>query len=68
MVENFKINSSEIDNIKKISKQDRDYRIKNLNLFNQKGFPNKKDEDWKFSDFREIIKNNFENLDIKSEC
>ncbi len=65
MVENFKINSSEIDNIKKISKQDRDYRIKNLNLFNQKGFPNKKDEDWKFSDFREIIKNNFENLDIK---
>ena len=42
MIENFKINSKEIDKIKKISKVERDFRINNLNLFNAKGFPNKK--------------------------
>ena len=51
MIENFKINSKEIDKIKKISKQEKDFRIDNLNLFNKKGFPDKKQEDWKFSDF-----------------
>ena len=39
MIENFKINSKEIDKIKKISKQEKDFRIDNLNLFNKKGFP-----------------------------
>ena len=45
MIENFKINSKEIDKIKKIGKVERDFRINNLNLFNAKGFPNKKQED-----------------------
>ena len=44
MIENFKINSKEIDKIKKISKQEKDFRIDNLNLFNKKGFPDKKQE------------------------
>ncbi len=42
MIENFKINSKEIDKIKKITKKERDFRIKNLNLFNKKGFPKKR--------------------------
>ena len=29
---------------------------KNLNLFLEGGLPNKKDEDWKFTDFNAIIK------------
>ena len=64
MIENFKINSKEIDKIKKISKEERDFRIKNLNLFNGKGFPNKRHEDWKFSDLREIVYKNFKELNV----
>ena len=64
MIENFKINSKEIDKIKKISKQEKDFRIDNLNLFNKKGFPDKKQEDWKFSDLREIVYKNFKKLNV----
>ena len=65
MIDNFKFNSEEIDKIKKISKEEKDFRIKNLNLFNKIGFPNKKKEDWKFSDFKEIIYKNFKKLNVK---
>ena len=64
MLENFKINSREIDKIKKISNLERDFRINNLNLFNEKGFPNKRQEDWKFSDLREIVQKNFKKLNV----
>ncbi len=66
MIENFKINSNEIDKIKKITEEEKEFRIKNLNLFNKTGFPNKKSEDWKFSDMREIVYKNFKKLIIKS--
>ena len=66
MIENFKINFKEIDKIKTTSQEEKDFRIKNLNLFNKLGFPNKKNEDWKFSDLREIINKNFKKLDIKN--
>ena len=42
MIKDFIINSNEIDKIKEISKKEKDFRIKNLNLFNKVGFPNKK--------------------------
>ena len=64
MIENFKINSKEIDKIKKISKEEKNFRIKNLKLFNEKGFPNKRHEDWKFSDLRDIIYKNFKKLNV----
>ena len=67
MIENFKINSQEIDKIKKITKKERDFRIKNLNLFNKKGFPNKRHEDWKFSDLREIVYKNFKELNVNNK-
>jgi len=67
MIENFKINSKEIDKIKKITKKERDFRIKNLNLFNKKGFPNKRHEDWKFSDLREIVYKNFKELNVNNK-
>ena len=64
MIQNFEINFDEIDKIKKISKQEKDFRIDNLNLFNKKGFPDKKQEDWKFSDLREIVYKNFKKLNV----
>ena len=62
---NFEIHSSEIDKIKKISEKEKKFRIKNLELFKAAGFPNKRYEDWKFSDFRNIIDTNFNTLDTK---
>ncbi len=66
MTNSFKINSTEIDKFKNLSSEEKDFRIKNLNLFNQTGFPNKRNEDWKFSDFREIVQKNFSKLNIKN--
>ena len=64
MIENFKINSSEIDKIAVLNQKDKDFRIKNLESFNRKGFPTKQQEDWKFSDLREIFTKNFEKLTV----
>ena len=66
MIENFKINLKEIDKINLINQDDKNYRIKNLEFFNQKGLPTKKDEDWKFSDLREIFSKNFEKIDVNN--
>ena len=63
-MENFEINSKEIEN-KKITPEEKDFRNKNLKLFNSFGFPNKKIEDWKFSDLKNIISKNFNKLDVK---
>ena len=62
MVENFKIDSTEIDKIKLINNEEKNFRIENLNSFNSKGFPSKKEEDWKFSDVRAIFTKNFKKL------
>ncbi len=67
MIENFKINESEIDRIGKFSEKEKSFRIKSLNFFNTNGFPNKKIEDWKFSDFKQIISKNFTKLNINIE-
>ena len=64
-MQNFEINSNQIDNIKKITAEEKNFRIKNLQFFKQVGFPNKRHEDWKFSDFRDIIDKNFEELGIQ---
>ena len=64
MIENFKISLKEIDKINLINQDDKNFRIKNLEFFNQKGFPTKKEEDWKFSDLREIFYKNFKKIDI----
>ena len=37
-------------------------REKNFELFLKRGFPNKKDENWKFSDLNFIISKNFKNI------
>ena len=64
---NFKIDTIEIDKIGKFTKEEKDFRLKNLNYFNDKGFPNKRNEDWKFSDLKEIVSKNFNKLDLKLE-
>ncbi len=64
---NFKVHSDVIDKIGKFTKEEKNFRLKNLNHFNKVGLPNKQEEDWKFSDLREIVSKNFDKLDIKLE-
>ena len=54
---------------KKISKKDTIAKIRaeNFEKFAQLGFPNRKLEDWKFSDFNRIISNKFKNININLE-
>jgi len=63
MTENININESQIDKISEITLEEKKFRIKNLELFKAAGFPNKRYEDWKFSDFKNIVDKNFNNLD-----
>ena len=51
-----------IDKIKDLTSEEISLRKKNLDLFYQTGFPNKKDEDWKFSDLNSILSNNFNKI------
>ena len=64
-MQNFEINPTQIDKIKKITTEEKSFRIKNLEFFKATGFPNKRLEDWKFSDFRDIVDKNFKELDTK---
>ena len=66
MLENFKFDINQIDDIKNITKEEKKFRIQNLNYFNENGFPNKRDEDWKFSDLKEIISKNFNKFNFKN--
>ena len=45
----------------------KEIKEKNIDNFLKKGFPNKRLEDWKFSDLKQIILNNFENLNFLNE-
>ena len=63
MNENFKISPSEIDKIKLLNQKDKNFRLENLKLFNQQGFPTRNQEDWKFSDINQIFSKNFKNLE-----
>jgi Fe-S cluster assembly protein SufD len=59
MIENFNLN-----NLENISLKEKNFREKSLELFQNKGFPNKRMEDWKFTDLNQIINENFEKLEL----
>ena len=52
----------DLKKISTASKKELDERKRNLDLFFESGLPNKKDEDWKFTDLKAIIKKNFKNI------
>jgi Fe-S cluster assembly protein SufD len=62
----FKIKSNEVSKIGNFNAKEKEFRLQNLDNFNRNGFPNKRSEDWKFSDLREIVSKNFKKLDLKS--
>ena len=52
------------NSIKNLNLSQKDIEVKKffLDNFKDKGFPNRKEEDWKFSDLNQIIKNNIGEL------
>ena len=57
------------DSIKNSNLSQKDIEIKKffLDNFKDKGFPNRKEEDWKFSDLNQIIKNNIGELSFYND-
>ena len=51
-------------NFKIIDKSDKSLKIReaNLSTFKKKGFPNKREEDWKFTDLEKVLNENFKEL------
>ena len=66
-MENFKTGFEKI--LKKSNLSEKEIAFKNLNAkeFSSHGFPNRKDEDWKFSDINQIIKKEIGELNFYSE-
>ena len=64
-MQSYSLDLNQINKIEKITAEEKNFRIKNLEFFNESGFPNKRLEDWKFSDLKEIINKNFDDLDTK---
>tara|TARA_B100000579_G_scaffold397748_1_gene377539 strand:+ start:1160 stop:2401 length:1242 start_codon:yes stop_codon:yes gene_type:complete len=62
MIDQLKIDFNNMLKTIKISKENTELRKKNLNKFIKTGFPNKKVEEWKFSDLNQIINNNIGKL------
>ena len=54
---NFKVN-----NIKGLSAQEKEFRNRELDLFSKIGFPNRREEAWKFTDLNTILSKNFANI------
>ena len=62
MHEQLKIDFDKVIKNLKPSKKNIELREKNLNEFIKNGFPNKRVEDWKFSDLNQIISSNIKEL------
>ena len=62
MIEQLKSDFNKMAENLKFSESNVELRKKNLTNFIDKGFPNKRIEDWKFSDLNQIISSNINNL------
>jgi Fe-S cluster assembly protein SufD len=62
MTEQIQIDFDKITESSVFSKKDIEFRRKYLKKFIQRGFPNRKQEDWKFLDINQIIKKNIGDL------
>ena len=67
MTEQLKIDFDKIVESLELSNENIESRKKNFNQFVENGFPNKRIEDWKFSDLNQIISSNIENLCFHSD-
>ena len=52
----------DLSKIKSLSSEEKNIRKENLTLFLESGFPNKRNEDWKFTDLNSILNKNFDKI------
>ncbi len=67
MIEQLKIDFNKMEENSKFSADDIEFRKKNLKHFVEKGFPNKRVEEWKFSDLNQIISTNISDLSFYND-
>ena len=61
-MEQLKVDFNKVIESLKLSEKSINSRKENFNQFVENGFPNKRAEDWKFSDLNQIISYNIESL------
>ena len=66
-MEQLKVDFNKVIESLKLSEKSINSRKENLNQFVENGFPNKRAEDWKFSDLNQIISSNIENLRFNTD-
>jgi len=66
-MEQLKVDFDKVIESLKLSEESINTRKKNFNQFVENGFPNKRVEEWKFSDLNQIISSNIENLRFHTE-
>ena len=64
MQNELKLNFDKIISLNNFSDSQKKIKQKNFNNYFEKGLPNKRNEDWKFSDINQIISKNFDNLNF----
>ena len=67
MENNIKLNFENYLNEKNFSNSQKEIKEKSFNNFIKNGFPNKLLEDWKFSDLKQIITTNFEDINFSKK-
>ena len=67
MQEQIKLNFEKFLNESGFSNSQKEFKEENFNKFFMKGFPNKRIEDWKFSDLNQIISSNFKDFDFSNK-
>ncbi len=67
MEDQLKIDFEKLLENSNFSKENVEIKRKNFNKFIEKGFPNKRDENWKFSDLNQIISKNIKNLSFYND-
>jgi len=61
-MEQLKVDFDKVIESLKLSEENINFRKTNFDQFVESGFPNKRVEDWKFSDLNQIISSNIDNL------
>jgi len=64
MENNLKLNFEDYLNEKNLTNSQKEIKESNFDNFIKNGFPNKRIEDWKFSDLKQIISSNFDNINF----
>ncbi len=67
MKEQLKIDFEKLLETSNFSKNNIEIKRKNFDNFIEKGFPNKREENWKFSDLNQIISKNIKNLSFYND-